>query len=132
MFLSTFSYGIIIESKPISIKPTFLKALEFNIVPIPRDTLPTIDGEPGLEDFCYDIICYKNYESSQLFIRSNFSKEDVEIIVFERARGVAFIGVIDLRAGQEFSIDTPWGQGVYTIIFRVSDDIILSGDFIIL
>ena len=110
--------------------------VELEVVPIPRDTLPDTEppttGVGDIEESVYDIICYKNYEATELYILPNFSQDDVEIIVFERVRGVVFTGTVDLLSGQLTNIDTPWGQGVYTIIFKVSDKLILRGDFVIL
>ena len=110
---------------------------ELSVVPIPRDTFPFTDTDTttdvgDVENLVYDIICYKNYEATKLYILPNFSQDDVEIIVFERVRGVVFTGTVDLLSGQLTNIDTPWGQGVYTIIFKVSDNFILRGDFVIL
>ena len=65
-------------------------------------------------------------------IKSNFSKENVEIIIFERIRGIVHTGTIDLHSNREISIETPWGQGVYTIIFKINNGFTLKGDFIIL
>ena len=135
VFFYTSSYGLTIEWKPILIKTISLKAIESNIVPIPRDTIPVggSDGIGDIDDFAsYQIICYKEFETSQLFIKSNFSKENVEIIIFERIRGIVHSGTIDLYNNREISIETPWGQGVYTIIFKINNGFTLKGDFIIL
>lgn len=131
IFFYTSSYGLTIEWKPSLIKTINLKVIESNIVPIPRDTLPVGSGD--IEDFdSYQIICYKDFGASQLFIKSNFSEENVEIIIFERIRGIVHSGTIDLHSNRETSIPTPWGQGVYTIIFKINNELILKGDFVIL
>ncbi|MBR5825421.1 MAG: hypothetical protein IKY67_14915 [Paludibacteraceae bacterium] len=131
IFFYTSSYGLTIEWKPSLIKTINLKVIESNIVPIPRDTLPV--GSGNIEDFdSYQIICYKDFGASQLFIKSNFSEENVEIIIFERIRGIVHSGTIDLHSNRETSIPTPWGQGVYTIIFKINNELILKGDFVIL
>ena len=131
IFFYTSSYGLTIEWKPSLIKTINLKVIESNIVPIPRDTLPV--GSGNIEDFdSYQIICYKDFGASQLFIKSNFSEENVEIIIFERIRGIVHSGTIDLHSNCETSIPTPWGQGVYTIIFKINNELILKGDFVIL
>ena len=131
IFFYTSSYGLTIEWKPSLIKTINLKVIESNIVPIPRDTLPV--GSGNIEDFdSYQIICYKDFGATQLFIKSNFSEENVEIIIFERIRGIVHSGTIDLHSNRETSIPTPWGQGVYTIIFKINNELILKGDFVIL
>lgn len=130
-FFYTSSYGLTIEWKPSLIKTINLKVIESNIVPIPRDTLPVGSGD--IEDFdSYQIICYKDFGATQLFIKSNFSEENVEIIIFERIRGIVHSGTIDLHSNRKTSIPTPWGQGVYTIIFKTNNELILKGDFVIL
>ena len=134
--LTTLSYGFINKHDPIFFIKLPFTIDKLSVVPIPRDTLPDIEppttGVGDIEESVYDIICYKNYEATELYILPNFSQDDVEIIVFERVRGIVFTGTIDLLSEQLTSIDTPWGQGVYTIIFKVSDKLILRGDFVIL
>ena len=134
--LTTLSYGFINKHDPIFFIKLPFTIDKLSVVPIPRDTLPDIEppttGVGDIEESVYDIICYKNYEATELYILPNFSQEDVEIVVFERVRGVVFTGTVDLLSGQLTNIDTPWGQGVYTIIFKVSDKLILRGDFVIL
>lgn len=134
--LTTLSYGFINKHDPIFFIKLPFTIDELSVVPIPRDTLPDIEppttGVGDIEESVYDIICYKNYEATELYILPNFSQVDVEIVVFERVRGIVFTGTIDLLSEQLTSIDTPWGQGVYTIIFKVSDKLVLRGDFVIL
>jgi hypothetical protein len=137
--LTTLSYGFINKHDPIFFIKLPFTIDELSVVPIPRDTFPFTDKDTttttnvgDVENLVYDIICYKNYEATKLYILPNFSQDDVEIIVFERVRGVVFTGTVDLLSGQLTNIDTPWGQGVYTIIFKVSDKLILRGDFVIL
>ena len=134
--LTTLSYGFINKHDPIFFIKLPFTIDELSVVPIPRDTLPDIEppttGVGDIEESVYDIICYKNYEATELYILPNFSQEDVEIVVFERVRGIVFTGTIDLSSYQPTIIGTPWGQGVYTIIFKVSDKLILRGDFVIL
>ena len=129
---STLSYGFVINNKPIVPNDN-------PIVPIPRDTFPNAEaptsGVADMEKILYGIICYKNYDATTLYIlpyfSQDFSQDDVEIVIFERVRGVVFTGTIDLSSYQPTIIDTPWGKGVYTIIFKVSDNLILQGDFVI-
>ena len=118
-------------NSPIVLTKYDFKALEFNIVPLPRDTLPTSVGDDS--DYNqYQIICFKPFNSAQLYILSNFTAEDIEITIFERIRGIVYTNNITLHAGKTTIIDTPWGKGVYTITFKLSNGDILRGDFIII
>ena len=118
-------------NSPIVLTKYDFKALEFNIVPLPRDTLPTSVGDDS--DYNqYQIICFKSFNSAQLYILSNFTAEDVEITIFERVRGIVYTDTITLRAGNTTIINTPWNKGVYTVIFKLSNGYILLGDFIII
>ena len=118
-------------NNPIVLTKYDFKALEFNIVPLPRDTLPTSAGDDS--DYNqYQIICFKPFNSAQLYILSNFTAEDVEITIFERVRGIVYTDTITLRAGNTTIINTPWNKGVYTVIFKLSNGDILRGDFIII
>lgn len=116
---------------PIVITKYNCSTFEFNIVPFPRDTLPISAGDDINYDQ-YQIICFKPFNSAQLYILSNFTAEDVEITIFERVRGIVYTDTITLRAGNTTIINTPWGKGVYTIIFKLSNGDILRGDFIII
>ena len=60
------------------------------------------------------------------------TEKDVEIIIFERVRGIVHSDNITLHAGTTTSIDTPWSKGIYTIILKLSNGDILRGDFIII
>ena len=116
---------------PIVITKYNCSTFEFNIVPFPRDTLPISTGDDINYDQ-YKIICFKSFNSSQLSILSNFTGEDIEITIFERIRGIVYTNNITLHAGKTTIIDTPWGKGVYTITFKLSNGDILRGDFIII
>lgn len=118
-------------NSPIVLTKYDFKALEFNIVPLPRDTLPTSVGD-DFDYNLYKIICFKPFNSSQLSILPNFTAEDVEITIFERVRGIVYTDTITLRAGNTTIINTPWNKGVYTVIFKLSNGYILLGDFIII
>lgn len=120
-----------IINSPIVLTKYDFKALEFNIVPLPRDTLPTSVGDDSDYNL-YKIICFKPFNSSQLSILPNFTAEDVEITIFERIRGIVYTDTITLRAGNATIIDTPWDEGVYTVIFKLNNGYILLGDFIII
>lgn len=116
---------------PIVITKYNCSTFEFNIVPFPRDTLPISAGDDINYDQ-YKIICFKSFNSAQLYILSNFTAEDVEITIFERVRGIVYTDTITLRAGNTTIINTPWNKGVYTVIFKLSNGYILLGDFIII
>ena len=120
-----------INNHPIILKKYDFNGLELNIVPFPRDTLPISAGN-GIDYNQYKIICFKSFDSSQLSILSNFNEEDVEIIIFERIKGIVHTDNITLRAEDTTILDTPWGKGVYTIIFKLKNGYILLGDFIII
>ena len=131
LVIHNLSAFIPINNHPIILKKYDFKALELNIVPFPRDTLPISAGD-NIDYNQYKIICFKSFDSTQLSILPNFSEKDVEIVVFERVRGIVHTDNITLRAGNTTIIDTPWGKGVYTIIFKLSNGYILLGDFIII
>ena len=120
-----------INNHPIILKKYDFNGLELNIVPFPRDTLPISAGN-GIDYNQYKIICFKSFDSSQLSILSNFTEKDVEIIIFERVRGIVHSDNITLHAGTTTCIDTPWNKGIYTIILKLSNGDILRGDFIII
>ncbi len=120
-----------INNHPIILKKYDFNGLELNIVPFPRDTLPISAGN-GIDYNQYKIICFKSFNSSQLSILSNFTEKDIEITIFERVRGIVYTDNITLHAGKTTIIDTPWGKGVYTITFKLSNGDILRGDFIII
>lgn len=131
LVIHNLSAFISINNHPIVLKKYDFQALELNIVPIPRDTLPISAGD-DIDYDQYKIICFKFFDSSQLSILPNFSEKDVEVIIFERVRGIVHTDYITLRAGNTTIISTPWGEGVYTIIFKLSNGDILRGDFIII
>lgn len=120
-----------INNNSILLKKYDFNAFELNVVPFPRDTLPISAGD-DIDYDQYKIICFKSFDSSQLSILPNFSEKDVEVIIFERVRGIVHTDYITLRAGNTTIISTPWGEGVYTIIFKLSNGDILRGDFIII
>lgn len=131
LVIHNLSAFIPINNHPIILKKYDFKALEFNIVPLPRDTLPISAGDDS--DYNqYQIICFKPFNSSQLSILPNFTAENVKITIFERVRGIVHADTITLRAGNTTIIDTPWDKGVYTVTFKLSNGYILLGDFIII
>ena len=92
---------------------------------MPPDTL--IFSEPTSIDFeKINLECYKN--SAQLTLQCN-TDERVEVIIYEMLSGVKHTSTINMVAGEIYSIDTPWGTGLYTIRLTLSDGTILEGDF---
>ncbi len=70
--------------------------------------------------------CYK--ESSCITLQCNEDKQ-VEVIIYEMLSGVKHTSVINMVAGEIYTIATPWGAGLYTIRLTLSDGTILEGDF---
>ena len=72
------------------------------------------------------INCYK--ESSHITLQCS-TNEQVEVIIYEMLSGVKHTSVINMVAGEIYTIATPWGAGLYTIRLTLSDGTILEGDF---
>jgi hypothetical protein len=53
----------------------------------------------------------------------------VEIVIYEMLAGVKHTSTLNMVAGEVYSINTPWGAGLYTIRLTLSDGTILEGDF---
>ena len=70
--------------------------------------------------------CYK--ESSYLTLQCN-EDERVEVVIYEMLSGVKYTTTINMVAGEVYTIDTPWGAGLYTIRLTQTDGTILEGDF---
>jgi hypothetical protein len=91
---------------------------------IPIDTfLPNI---PFSLNQNLTINCYK--ESSHITLQCN-NDERVEIVIYEMLSGVKHTSTINMVAGELYTINTPWGAGLYTIRLTLSDGTILEGDF---
>jgi hypothetical protein len=91
----------------------------------PKDTTITIHPAPtDFEEM--DFICYKN--SSHLTLQCN-NDERVEVVIYEMLSGVKHTSTINMVAGEVYTINTPWGAGLYTIRLTLSDGTILEGDF---
>ncbi len=73
-------------------------------------------------------ICYKNL--SHLTLQCN-NDERVEVVIYEMLSGVKHTSIINMVAGEIYTIATPWGTGLYTIRLTLSDGTILEGDFLI-
>ena len=115
--------GIPVELKPLNPpnRPPF-----GNIIP-PKDTC--LETRPNsLDDIVKNInfTCYQN--SNHLTLSCNMD-EAVSIVVYEMLSGVKHTSTINMVAGEVYTINTPWGAGLYTIRLTLSDGTILEGDF---
>lgn len=70
--------------------------------------------------------CYK--ESSHITLQCN-NDEQVEIVIYEMLSGVKHTSILNMVAGEIYTIATPWGAGFYTIRLTLFDGTILEGDF---
>ena len=68
--------------------------------------------------------------STNLTLQCN-EDEKVEIIIYEMLSGVKYTSNLNMVAGEVYTIDTPWGTGLYTIRLTLSNGEILEGDFLI-
>ena len=89
-----------------------------------RDT--TIVYNPLSVDVIISFSCYK--ESTYLTLQCN-EDERVEVVIYEMLSGVKYTTTINMVAGEVYTIDTPWGAGLYTIRLTQTDGTILEGDF---
>ena len=108
---------------PVELKPwNPIKPPEGNLVPP-----DTIFGQlPFSLNELLNISCYK--ESSSLYLQCN-EDERVEIVIYEMLSGVKYTSTLSMVAGEVYTIDTPWGAGLYTIRLTQTDGTILEGDF---
>ena len=91
----------------------------------PEDTLVKTNPKSiKIEETYFD--CYQN--STHLTLQCN-TDERVEVIIYEMLSGVKHTSVINMVAGEIYTIATPWGAGLYTIRLTLSDGTILEGDF---
>ena len=70
--------------------------------------------------------CLQN--STNLTLQCN-EDERVEIIIYEMLSGVKYTTTLNMVAGEVYTINTPWGVGLYTIRLTLTDGKILEGDF---
>ncbi len=90
----------------------------------PFDTLPPIIPNACEEEISF--LCYK--ESTSLTLQCN-EDERVDVVIYEMLSGVKYTSTLNMVAGEIYSIDTPWGTGLYTIRLTLTDGTILEGDF---
>ncbi len=112
--------GIPVELKPLNPpnRPPF-----GNLTP--PDTLIGIDPT-SIEFDEIDFNCIQN--STHLTLSCNMD-ESVSIVIYEMLSGVKYTSTINMVAGEVYTINTPWGAGLYTIRLTLSDGTILEGDF---
>ena len=70
--------------------------------------------------------CFQN--STNLTLQCN-EDERVEVVIYEMLAGVKYTTTLNMVAGEVYTIDTPWGVGLYTIRLTQTDGTILEGDF---
>ena len=70
--------------------------------------------------------CFQN--STNITLQCN-DDERVEIIIYEMLSGVKYTSTLNMVAGEVYTINTPWGAGLYTIRLTLTDGKILEGDF---
>lgn len=70
--------------------------------------------------------CFQN--STHLTLQCN-EDERVEIVIYEMLSGVKYTSNLNMVAGEVYTINTPWGVGLYTIRLTQTDGTILEGDF---
>lgn len=112
--------GIPVELKPFN-PPT---KPPFGNVTTPYDTLKNKNPFSLTKEIIF--YCYQN--SSHITLQCN-NDERVEVVIYEMLSGVKHTSTINMVAGEIYSIDTPWGAGLYTIRLTLSDGTILEGDF---
>lgn len=113
--------GIPVELKPFNPpnKPPF-----GNIVG-PKDTF--INNQPAFIIVNeIDFLCFQGL--NYLTLSCNMD-ESVSVVIYEMLSGVKYTSSIDMVAGEIYTINTPWGAGLYTIRLTLSDGTILEGDF---
>ncbi len=109
--------------------PVELKPWNPNYPPgtdIPVDTLP-----PNIPFSLNNILIINCYQNSSHITLQCDNDERVEVLIYEMLSGVKHSSTINMVAGEIYTIDTPWGAGLYTIRLILSDGNILEGDFLI-
>ena len=112
--------GIPVELKPLNPpnRPPF-----GNLTP--PDT--SIKTEPTSIEFNeINFNCIQN--TNHLTLSCNMD-EAVSIVVYEMLSGVKHTSTLNMVAGEVYTINTPWGAGLYTIRLTLTDGTILEGDF---
>ena len=91
----------------------------------PNDSIDFIEPN-SIEIEETNFYCLQN--STNLTLQCN-DDERVEIIIYEMLSGVKYTSTLNMVAGEVYTIDTPWGVGLYTIRLTLTNGKILEGDF---
>ena len=108
---------------PVELKPWNPGTPPIGVIEKP-DTIKPIGPLSLYENLIFQ--CYK--ESSHITLQCN-NDERVEIVIYEMQSGIKHTSTINMVAGELYTINTPWGAGLYTIRLTLSDGTILEGDF---
>ena len=95
-----------------------------NIVDYPYDTIEQKNPFSLTKQIIFE--CFQN--STYLTLQCN-EDERVEVVIYEMLAGVKYTTTLNMVAGEVYTIDTPWGVGLYTIRLTQTDGTILEGDF---
>ena len=112
--------GIPVEIRPLN-PPT--KPPYGNIID-PNDSIKIENPYSLTQQIIFE--CFQN--STHLTLQCN-EDERVEIVIYEMLSGVKYTTTLNMVAGEVYTIDTPWGAGLYTIRLTQTDGTILEGDF---
>ena len=112
--------GIPVELKPFNPpnRPPFGNIID------PEDTFKQNIPFSFMEELNFE--CFQN--TNHLTLSCDMD-ELVSVVVYEMLSGVKYTSTINMVAGEIYTIDTPWGAGLYTIRLTLSDGTILEGDF---
>ena len=113
--------GIPVEIRPLN-PPT--KPPYGNIIEYPDDSIKIESPYSLTQQIIFE--CFQN--STHLTLQCN-EDERVEIVIYEMFSGVKYTTTLNMVAGEVYTIDTPWGAGLYTIRLTQTDGTILEGDF---
>ena len=114
--------GIPVELKPFNPpnKPPFGNILN------PQDSDIIISTPLYLNIAELNFECFQN--TNHLTLSCDMD-ELVSVVVYEMLSGVKYTSTINMVAGEVYTINTPWGAGLYTIRLTLLDGTILEGDF---
>ena len=93
----------------------------------PIDTLP--NTKPSSFGIVMEILNFECFQNSNHLTLSCNMDESISIVIYEMLSGVKYTSTLNMVAGEVYTINTPWGAGLYTIRLTLSDGSILEGDF---
>ena len=93
----------------------------------PIDTLP--NTKPSSFGIVMEILNFECFQNSNHLTLSCNMDESISIMIYEMLSGVKYTSTLNMVAGEVYTINTPWGAGLYTIRLTLSDGSILEGDF---